>query len=71
MEINASNIKIFFRCSGDLQCGAYEYSRTGQRNCVLIHRNSTAEDGLTFSTNGQKDLYKKGMYNSIKSCFLN
>ena len=52
----------YFRCSRNVDCGAYQYSKSGPDNCILIHRNSTDENGNTFFHTLQTELFKKGLY---------
>ena len=49
-----------FRCSRNDEYDAYQYTGTGPGNCLLIHRNSAAENGLTFTSNGKLFTYTKG-----------
>ena len=47
-----------FRCSSEADCRAYQYTAS-RPNCILIHINSTAENGQTFVSDGQSIIYEK------------
>ena len=54
-----SELCIICRCLNDVQCEAYQHTGTRPGNCILIYRNSTAENGQTYSSFQQTSLYDR------------
>ena len=48
---------VYFRCSRDFQCGAYQHTGSRHGNCTLIYK--TVENAQTISSIGQSSVYGK------------
>ena len=62
-----TNFSLNFRCLNDYECKAYQHNVSSIGNCILIYKNSSADDGLTFSSTGQTSVYSKGSLYKAKS----
>ena len=49
------------RCSSEEDCWTFQYKEIPSGNCILIHKDFAADNGLTFVTSAHNSIYKKSL----------